>query len=251
MKSINSKKNSENEQIKKEVKEEVIEEVIEQVKQEVKDEVKEDVKKIVNNVIDQNEIIKKVDEELKAEIYELNELNELSNLSRLSEIKLSSDTEDNKTSNTDLLNLVSELILNNNQIESIVKKSTIVIKPVELEKIMEVIKFLNTEMVDGCTQLKQIIDAITKVLEDGKLEPNEIPELVSTVYTNITHTNIKLTGYEVGILLKLLILIMVESKVIKINESEYTLVTKILDSSIRLLELNIKIPTNRICSCLF
>ena len=88
-------------------------------------------------------------------------------------------------------------------------------------------------------------------MEDGKLEPHEIPELVAIVYINISITNIKLTGHEVGILLKLIIFLLIESKVLKINQLDYILITKILDSSIKLLKLNIKIPTNKFFRCLF
>ena len=74
---------------------------------------------------------------------------------------------------------------------------------------------------------------IQKVLEDGKLEPHEIPELVAIVYINISITNIKLTGHEVGILLKLIIFLLIESKIVKINELDYILVTKIVKQFIQ------------------
>ncbi len=230
--------------LKEEVKEVVKEVLKEEVKEVVKEVLKEEVKEVLKEEV--KEVVKEVvKEEIKEEVTERvlsTESTELIDI-RLSEVIKNPDKE--------LIDLISQIILDNNKIEEIIKKSTILIKPEGLAKIMEVIKFLSTETSEGCTQLKQIIDAITKVLADGKLETYEIPELVSVVYTNIPNTNIKLTSYEVGVLLKLLILLLVESKVIKINELDYILVTKILDSSIKLLELNIKIPTNKICSCLF
>ena len=115
------------------------------------------------------------------------------------------------------------------------------------------IKYLNTSTIEKLsehTQLNQIIDAINKVLIDGKLELHEVPELVTIVHANILNVNIKLSTKEVGLLLKLLIYILIETKVIKVTSVQFVLVSKILDSSIGLLQINMKIPTNKFCSWL-
>ncbi len=228
---MNSNK-EEDKNIKKEAKVDTKVEIKEEVKELTKSKSIDELKEIVK------EVIKKVEEELKVET---------SILSNLSEIQLSVESID--TSNSDIYKLVGELILDNSKIESLIKKSTIIIKPTELDKIMEVIKYLNTETVNSQSQLKDIILGISKAFSDGKLEPHEIPELVGLVYANIQNINIKLTSVEISIMLKIIIYILIESNIIKINQGEFELVTKLLDSSLRLLELNIKIPTNKLCSC--
>ncbi len=236
---MNSNK-EEDKNIKKEAKVDTKVEIKEEVKELTKSKSIDELKEIVKEVINENEnqVIKKVEEELKVET---------SVLSNLSEIQLSVESID--TSNSDIYKLVGELILDNSKIESLIKKSTIIIKPTELDKIMEVIKYLNTETVNSQSQLKDIILGISKAFSDGKLEPHEIPELVGLVYANIQNINIKLTSVEISIMLKIIIYILIESNIIKINQGEFELVTKLLDSSLRLLELNIKIPTNKLCSC--
>lgn len=190
--------------------------------------------------------------ETKKEIKEETKLELESN--RLSEIYLSVDK---KSTNVDLLGLVGELLINNKSIENLISESKIVIKPEELEKILDVIKYLNTgtivansntSIVVNLSQLEQIINSINKVLVDGKLELHEVPELVTIVYANILNVNIKLSNKEVGLLLKLLIYILIKIQVIKVTPEEFILVSKILDSSIGLLQINMKIPTNKFCS---
>jgi len=211
----------------------------------VKEEVKEKVEEVKEKV-----------EETKEEAINVSDLD----INRLSEIQLS---EDKKSMNVDLLKLISELVINNKSVEGLVSEAKITISSEELEKILNVIKYLNTNTIVSTSsasstsstsssivnlsQLEQIINAINKVLIDGKLELHEVPEIVTIVYANILNVNIKLSNKEVGLLLKFLIYILIKIQVIKITTEEFILVSKILDSSIALLQINIKIPTNKFC----
>lgn len=167
---------------------------------------------------------------------------------QVSEVKIGEE-ETKPNPDVELIKAVSQLITSNEKIKELITKSKINIDDNELKIILNVLGYLNQQSTDS-NQVKQIIGEITKVLADGKLELHEIPELVSVVTANIKEVNVKLSTKQISILLKLIIYVLIEVKVVKINSEDFDLISKVIDTSLKLLELYVNIPTVKTkCKC--
>ncbi len=171
------------------------------------------------------------------------------------EVLLKSEPEENTESDpiAESIKLIGLIITSNDKFTELISKSKISIPEKELEIISNVLNYLNNQSNQSkqSNQLTQIINELSKVLSDGKLELHEIPELISVIHTNIKDTNIKLSGSQISLLLKVIIYILMEVNVIKINSGDFDTISKVIDASLKLLELYIGIPTNKkMCKCL-
>lgn len=151
--------------------------------------------------------------------------------------------------NTSIYAIIKDILLSDERIKELLLKSKIELDANELKKFSSVIDFLNSQ--SNYNQINQIITALKEILSDGKIELYEIPELISIVYSNISYVNLKLTEKEISILLKLIIYILMETNVIKINSQDFILISKTIDSSLKLSKLSIKILSNNECKCLY
>jgi hypothetical protein len=132
------------------------------------------------------------------------------------------------------------LITNIPKIEKLIQKYSISLPSKTLERIVNILKVLEQNK-----SLKPIIEVITNVFADGKLEPHEIPLLVKVLAENILSIkSIKISSDDLSAVLKLIILILVEFKVLKINKSDLQMINKVIDYSLDLLHFNIKISKN-------
>ncbi len=167
---------------------------------------------------------------------------------QVSEVKIA-DEEPKTNPDLELIKSIHELIISDEKIKELILKSKINISDNELKIILDVLGYLNAQSTDS-NQMKQIIGEITKVLSDGKLELHEIPELISVVTANIKEVNIKLSTKQISILLKLIIYVLIEVKVVSINSEDFELISKVIDTSLKLLELYVNIPTVKTkCKC--
>lgn len=151
--------------------------------------------------------------------------------------------------NEPIYKLIKEILLSNEKIQELLYKSKIELNPNELKKFITVLNYLFDQT--RLNQFGQIITALESVLSDGKLELHEIPELVSTIYLNISSINIKLSSNDIGVLLKVIIYILIETNVVKINTQDFELISTVIDSSLKLLQLFVKIPVLKHCLCIF
>ena len=151
--------------------------------------------------------------------------------------------------NTSIYAIIKDILLSDERIKELLLKSKIELDANELKKISSVIDFLNSQ--SNYNQINQSITALKEILSDGKIELYEIPELISIVYSNISYVNLKLTEKEISILLKLIIYMLMETNVIKINSQDFILISKTIDSSLKLSKLSIKILSNNECKCLY
>lgn len=151
--------------------------------------------------------------------------------------------------NTSIYAIIKDILLSDERIKELLLKFKIELDANELKKFSSVIDFLNSQ--SNYNQINQIITALKEILSDGKIELYEIPELISIVYSNISYVNLKLTEKEISILLKLIIYILMETNVIKINSQDFILISKTIDSSLKLSKLSIKILSNNECKCLY
>jgi hypothetical protein len=150
------------------------------------------------------------------------------------------------------------LLMDNNYIQSLITKLSITIDTTTNAKIGNILTFLNTS-VAGVLPLHSMLDNLQQVFEDGVLDLYDVPIIVKII-TDLLNTNInaellrnvKIT--DVGLVLKLLIYILIEFKIIQTdkidNKTIFKSIFKIIDSSLNLLETSLKVSNIKFnCSC--
>jgi len=149
---------------------------------------------------------------------------------------------------------IGSLIMDNNYIQSLITKLSIVIDTATNAKIGNILTFLNTS-VAGVLPLHSMLSNLQQVFEDGVLDLYDVPIIVKII-TDLLNTNInaellrnvKIT--DVGLVLKLLIYILIEFKIIQTDKIDNKTIFKIIDSSLDLLETSLKVSNVKFnCSC--
>jgi len=149
---------------------------------------------------------------------------------------------------------IGSLLMDNNYIQDLIKKLSINIDTATNVKIGNILTFLNTS-VSGVLPLKSMLDNLQQVFEDGVLDLYDVPIIVKII-TDLLNTNInaellrnvKIT--DVGLVLKLLIYILIEFKIIQTDKIDNKTIFKIIDSSLDLLETSLKVSNVKFnCSC--
>jgi len=149
---------------------------------------------------------------------------------------------------------IGGLLMDNNYIQSLITKLSINIDTATNAKIGNILTFLNTS-VAGVLPLHSMLGNLQQVFEDGVLDLYDVPIIVKII-TDLLNTNInaellrnvKIT--DVGLVLKLLIYILIEFKIIQTDKIDNKTIFKIIDSSLDLLETSLKVSNIKFnCSC--
>jgi hypothetical protein len=149
---------------------------------------------------------------------------------------------------------IGGLLMDNNYIQGLITKLSINIDTATNVKIGNILTFLNTS-VAGILPLHSMLCNLQQVFEDGVLDLYDVPIIVKII-TDLLNTNInaellrnvKIT--DVGLVLKLLIYILIEFKIIQTDKIDNKTIFKIIDSSLDLLETSLKISNIKFnCSC--
>lgn len=166
------------------------------------------------------------------------------------EIKLeeNNDTEKNNsmeqiplisTENNTLLTAISNLVSNEENFNNFLKKNNININDNDLKKILKILNKLNV-ISENNSLFNLLIQEVTKSFLNDYIELYDIPLFVKSVFDNINLKLNKLSDDNISELIKVIIILLVEFKVIKINNYNDKLLLKIIDSSLILLKSNIK-----------
>jgi len=138
------------------------------------------------------------------------------------------------TNNEDLLKDLLLLLVNKDKLTELLNKFNLNIPENVLNEILNVLTYLGNETSNQPITI--IMDELQNVLEDGKLEIYEIPQLISVITENIPKLNIKkFNSKNLSTLIKVLIIVLMNTKVIKINSEDFQLISKVIDSSLVLL----------------
>ena len=149
---------------------------------------------------------------------------------------------------------IGSLLMDNNYIQGLITKLSINIDTATNAKIGNILTFLNTS-VAGVLPLHSMLGNLQQVFEDGVLDLYDVPIIVKII-TDLLNTNInaellqnvKIT--DVGLVLKLLIYILIEFKIIQTDKIDNKTIFKIIDSSLNLLETSLKVSNIKFnCSC--
>jgi hypothetical protein len=171
-------------------------------------------------------------------IIEINQTNQIqiSNTS-IDKFKLNQFSINNETSK--IITLISKI----DEVEKILNKNFYFISKDKLVQLLKVLSALSVET-SNVIPLNNIINSLYDIFKDGKLEIHEIPLLIRILYEIVLKQNITNISFaNFSLLLKLLIIILVELDIIKLNSSDVKIINALIDTSLELLSIQIYIPT--------
>ena len=152
--------------------------------------------------------------------------------------------------NSDSINELTQILnyLNDNtKVEFIINKLAVRLDIYNQQKIENILKFLSINNVkyDNSPPVKIIIDKIKNVFINGKIDIYDIPAIINIVTSVLNiyfNFIIKVDIQILSIIIKFIIHMLIELKIISTNEIEESNINKLIDSSILL--LNTTIITN-------
>ena len=152
----------------------------------------------------------------------------------------------NSNSKNELFQILNYLN-NNTKVEFIINKFAIRLDNYNQQKLEDILKFLSIDNIkyDNSPPIKIIIDKIKNIFIDGKIDIYDIPAIINTITSvlNIfSNFIIKVDIQLLSLIIKIIIHMLIELKIISTNEIEESNVNKLIDSSILL--LNTTIITN-------
>ena len=137
---------------------------------------------------------------------------------------------------------ISNLISNIEEVDKLLNKNLCSIPKDQLVKLLKVLSALSVET-NNVAPLNNIINSLTEIFNDGKLEIYEIPLLIKVLNENVLNQNItNIKSADFSLLLKLLIIILVELNLLKVNSTDIKIINALIDTSLELLNIQIQIP---------
>ena len=217
----------------------------------VEESVKEEVKKVEKSV---KEEVKKVEESVKEEVKKVEE-------SVKEEVKKVEEIIKDKTI-VNSSSKISDLLKNNLFVNELLSKELSLNLDAETNiKIINIIKFLTTEVKNNIP-LNNILNDLQEIFSDGKLDSYDIPIIIKII-TNVVNNNSKNNAFknitldDFGIVIKLILLILVEAKIIDLyvkgTNDVLTFdknIFRMIDSSLELLKISVNIiDVKKCCWC--
>jgi hypothetical protein len=148
-----------------------------------------------------------------------------------------------KSCNSEIIVLISKI----DEVEKLLYKNCCSIPKDKLIKLIKVLLALSIETKNNIP-LNNIINSLIDIFEDGKLEVYEIPLLIKILNENILKQNItNISSEDFSLFLKLLIIILVELNIIKLNSTDIKIINVLIDTSLELLNINIKVNLKKCC----
>ena len=140
---------------------------------------------------------------------------------------------------------VIRFILNIEEVQRLLDKNVCTIPKEQLTKLLKVISALSVET-QKVIPLNTIIDCVGDVFKDGKLEMHEIPLLIKMLSENVSKQNISnINVSDFSLLLKLLIIVLLELNILKVNSTDLTIINALIDTSLELLSIPVKVKLNK------
>lgn len=153
----------------------------------------------------------------------------------------------------ELLDQVLSIINKKDHIEDIIQnKLKLNLSESTLKLILDVLNRMSPNLNgDTISPIQKILDGFKEVLRDGKIDAYDIPVLVKifTDISNINYKAIKISVNEIGILIKVVVNILINLKVIPVENDENKIYS-LIDSSILLLSTTVKLPEIKMSKCL-
>lgn len=159
-----------------------------------------------------------------------------------------------KSDYIEIIELIKLMLSTNDKFNKLVAKAKITIDTNQSSQIKNILNYLvgQTEG-DDKTPIDNVVKQALEILADNKVELYEIPSLINVIHESLINlpASVKITTQDIGILIKLVLFILVETKTVKVSSEDYELISKVIDTSMILLNksVEIKLPKLNKCFC--
>jgi hypothetical protein len=158
-----------------------------------------------------------------------------------------------KSDYVEIIELIKLMLSTNDKFNELIAKAKITIEVNQSSQIKNILNYLvgQTEG-DDETPINNVVKQALEILADNKVELYEIPSLINVIHESLKNLHsIKITIQDIGILIKLILFILIETKTVKVSNNDYKLISKVIDTSMALLNksVEIKVPKLNKCVC--
>jgi len=157
-----------------------------------------------------------------------------------------------KSDYVEIIELIKLMLSTSDKFNELIAKAKITIVANQSNQIKNILNYLvgQTED-DDKTPINNVVKQALEILADNKVELYEIPSLINVIHESLKNLHsIKITTQDVGILIKLILFILVETKTIKVSNNYYELISKVIDTSMILLNKSVEIKVPKLNKCL-
>lgn len=160
---------------------------------------------------------------------------------------------DEKTNFTKIIQLIKLILSTDENFNKLISNAKINIPSKQIKQIKNILNYLITQTkYENELPIVKIVQEILDILSDNKIELHEIPKLINLIHESFKNfETIKITSNDIGIIIKLILFILVETKTLKIKDDDYELFLSVIDTSMILLNksVEIKMPKIHKCKC--
>lgn len=159
-----------------------------------------------------------------------------------------------KSDYVQIIELIKLILSTNEKFNELVSQAKITIDDKQSRQIKNILNYLIGQTVsDDKTPIDNVVKQALEILADNKVELYEIPSLINVIHESLKNIpkSVRITTQDIGILIKLVLFILVETKTIKVSSEDYELISKVIDTSMILLNksVEIKVPKFNKCLC--
>lgn len=161
------------------------------------------------------------------------------------------DKSKNKTDFIQIIQLIKLMLSTNENFDNLIAKANLNIPSNQSSQIKNILNFLISNKTDKNKPINNIIQEILNILSDNKVELYEIPSLINVIHESFKNIDsIKIDTQDIGILIKLILFILVESKIVHLSSKDNKLIFNVIDTSMALLNKSVEIKYPKFNKCL-
>ena len=159
-----------------------------------------------------------------------------------------------KSDYVEIIELVKLMLSTNDKFNELVAEAKITIDANQSSQIKNILNYLIGETEgDDKTPIDNVVKQALEILADNKVELYEIPSLINVIHESLKNlpASVRITTQDICILIKLVLFVLVETKTVKVSSEDYELISKVIDTSMVLLNksVEIKVPKFNKCVC--
>ena len=158
-----------------------------------------------------------------------------------------------KSDYNEIIELIKLMLSTNDKFNELVSQAKITIDADQFSQIKNILNYLIGETrSDDKTPIDNVVKQALEILSDNKVELYEIPSLINVIHESLKNLPkyIKITTQDIGILIKFVLFILIETKTVKVSSENYELISKVIDTSMILLNKSIEIKVLKFNKCL-
>ena len=132
--------------------------------------------------------------------------------------------------------VMTTILQNNDEVNKYLEKAKLSLKDEQKDLVIQVMGMLSSGTDEG-SPIANILDVVVDILDDGKIKLTEMPKLMNVLVKNIKAIDIKeVNNEDHAVILKIVVFILDETKVIKIDDDELDLIMDSIDTAVFLFE---------------